>query len=68
MSSSPPFSNIQMELLKIYSTNISEEELLELKKHLATFFAQKAIKLADNLWDERNLTNAEMESWANGEG
>ncbi len=31
-------SNIQMELLKLYSTNISDSELKEIKQNLAEFF------------------------------
>lgn len=35
------FSPLQLELLKIYSFTPSEEELLQIKLMLATFFAQR---------------------------
>jgi hypothetical protein len=38
-----PLSNLQLELLKLYSTNISETDLLEIKRFLGRFFMQKAI-------------------------
>jgi len=43
------FSNIQLELLKLYSTNIKESELLEIKNYLAKYFAQKAVSQANGI-------------------
>jgi len=37
------FSNIQLELLKLYSTDVKENELLDIKNYLAKYFAKKAI-------------------------
>ena len=58
-------SNIQLELLKLYSTDIKEEELLEIKSYIADFFSKKAVQEADKLWDENSLTNEDMDSWLN---
>lgn len=60
-----PLSNLQLELLKLYSTNLSQQELVELKKILANYFAQKAIKEADRIWDEKELSNDDMKKWLN---
>ncbi len=60
-----PLSNVQMELLKLYSTNLSDKELAELKDFLAKFYADKAISKANEIWDEKGLTNADMEKWLN---
>jgi hypothetical protein len=38
---------------------------VELKQVLARFFAQKAIKEADQIWEDRNLTNHDLDSWLN---
>ncbi len=51
-------SNIQMELLKLYSTNISDNELKEIKQNLAEFFSQKAISEADKLWSEKQMDDS----------
>ncbi len=56
-----PFSNAQIELLKAFSHDLSESELVDLKKVLARFFAQRAINEADRLWDERGWTNEDVE-------
>ena len=58
-------SYLQLEILKLYSTNLNEDELIALKTLLANYFAQKAIQEADKIWNERNLSNQEMDKWLN---
>ncbi|MEI7502608.1 MAG: hypothetical protein WCJ61_04945 [Paludibacter sp.] len=60
-----PLSNVQVELLKIYSTNISESEMKELKNLLAQFYAQKSIEYANKSWKDKNLSNDIMDEWLN---
>ena len=60
-------SNIQFELLKLYSTNVKESELFEIKNYLAKYFAQKAINEADTIWEKKGLDNDEMDRWLNEE-
>lgn len=38
-----PFSNIQLELLKLYSRNIPENDLMQIRLFLARYFAEKEI-------------------------
>lgn len=56
-------SNLQLELLKLYSTNLPEEDLLEIKRMLANYFMKKAIEEADKVWDEKGYTNETMDEW-----
>jgi hypothetical protein len=58
-------SNIQMELLKLYSRNIPDEELLEVKKILAEYFSRKAIEEADVIWDTKGYSNQKIENLLN---
>jgi len=60
-----PLSNAQVELLKLFSTKLSENELTELKELLANFYAQKSIQSADKVWEENKLTQNNMDSWLN---
>ncbi|MFA6599179.1 MAG: hypothetical protein WCS69_15760 [Ignavibacteriaceae bacterium] len=60
-----PLSNVQEELLKLYSTNLSQEELKELKIVLGKYFAQKATKEVDKIWDEKKYSNETMDTWLN---
>ncbi|SFV62930.1 hypothetical protein MNB_SV-12-1760 [hydrothermal vent metagenome] len=59
------FSNIQLELLKLYATNIQDNELLDIKNYLAKYFAQKAVSRADAIWDAKNFDNNKMDEWLN---
>jgi hypothetical protein len=52
---SSQFSNIQLELLKIYTRNVSDEDLSAIKDLLSQFFAKKATALATKVWDENGL-------------
>ncbi len=63
-----PLSNVQLELLKLYSTNLSAKELEELKEQLAQFYAQKSIRLANEIWDKKGYTNDDMNSILNDDG
>ena len=45
----PPLSNIQAELLKLFSTDIPDKHLAELKKMMALFLLDKARDKADSV-------------------
>jgi len=60
-----PLSNVQIELLKLFSTNLSDKELIELKDLLSGFYADKAISQADAIWDKKGLSDEYMETWLN---
>lgn len=62
-----PLSNLQLELLKIYSNGIPDEQLKEIRKILVDYFFEKATSEADRLWDENGWTNDTMEEWLKGE-
>jgi hypothetical protein len=64
---SQPLSNVQEELLKLYSTNLSPEELEELKTVLGRYYAHKASKGADKIWDEKKYSDETMNEWLNEE-
>jgi hypothetical protein len=56
------FSNIQLELLKLYSHGVSDQQLNEIKQLLAKYFAQKSIEEADKTWDKKGWTNDDMDN------
>ena len=60
-----PLTNVQIELMKLFNTNLSENELIELKDLLSRFYANKAITEADAIWDEKGLTDEDMDKWLN---
>jgi len=58
-----PFSNIQVELLKLYSTGISDVYLLELKNVISQFLFEKARNRADEIWTEKNYNQETVQQW-----
>jgi hypothetical protein len=52
-----PFSNLQIELLKMYSAGVPDQYLEDLKILIARFLFAKARAKADQLWDEKGYTD-----------
>jgi len=51
-----PFSNVQLELLKLFADDVSEEDLKAIRRLLARYFAEKATAEADKLWEEKGYS------------
>ena len=58
-------SNVQVELLKLYSNDVKDEQLEEIKLLLGKYFAQKATEAMDEVWTEKNLSEQDMTNWTN---
>jgi hypothetical protein len=57
-----PLSNLQLELLKAFSHQLSEEDLLQIKALLAAFFAKKSIEAANKAWDEEGWNKEKVDT------
>lgn len=55
-----PFSNLQLELLKLYSDKVSDEDLLAIKELISKYFLEKAKDEADRIWKEKNWNAKEL--------
>ncbi len=64
----PPLTNLQMELLQLYSLKLSDSELLQVKDILARHFAGRLGQHVDRLWQERGWSADVMEQWLIDEG
>ena len=62
-----PLTNLQFELLKYFQYEVNERELLDIKRLLSDYLAQKAMDDMDKLWVEKDLSNDMMDSWLNDE-
>ena len=58
-------TNVQLELLKLFNFQISDEELLELKQLLSDFFAKKVSEDMDKFLEDNDLNGADIEQWLN---
>lgn len=62
-----PLTNLQLELLKVFSIELPDEQLVEIRDLLAGYFAEKASVEMDKLWEEKGWTNETMDAWLRGE-
>ena len=56
-------TNMQLELLKVFSYQLPEEELSEMKQVLVEFFAKRLEKRASKIWNDKKYTQDDMEKW-----
>lgn len=61
----PPLSNVQAELLKVFSADIPEKHLAELKNIIARFLLDRARDKADAAWDEKGYTDEKLRQLLN---
>lgn len=59
-SSQEPLSNLQLELLKLYSKGITEEELLDIRRMLARYFMERAISGATKIWKDKGYSSESL--------
>ncbi|WP_436414749.1 hypothetical protein [Petrimonas sp.] len=57
-------SNLQLELLKIYSFNVKDEQLLEIKNILGNYFADKVTEDIDKLFDVKGWGLEKIQEWS----
>ena len=50
-------SNLQLELLKVFSYQLNNQQLGDIKKLLTNYFAEQATQEMDKLWEENNWDN-----------
>jgi len=49
----PPLTNLQLEILKLYKADLNETELLEVSDLLSQYLTNRAIRMADDAWNEQ---------------
>jgi len=60
-----PLSNAQLEILKAFSYNLNTNELIDFKDMIARYFAERAIRSANKVWDEKGLTDEDVDKILN---
>ena len=56
-----PLSSAQLEILKVLARPMSEQEIMELKRVIVRFFAQKLVLEANATWDKNNWGPADTD-------
>jgi hypothetical protein len=62
---SQKLTNLQLELLKVFSYQLNQQQLMDIKNLLAKYFAEQASQEMDKLWEEHNWDVDTMKNWAN---
>ena len=60
-----PLTNLQVELLRFYSANLTDEELLEVRDLLAKYLMKRARIRAGEIWEERGYNEETVRKWLN---
>ena len=60
-----PLSNLQLELVKLFRYELPDEQLLEIRRLLARYFAQKVTDEMSQLWDKKGWSDETIEEWKN---
>jgi hypothetical protein len=60
IQSNPPLTNVQLELLKLFAIGVTDEEAIEIRRMLARFFMQKAVKEATAVWQAEGYTAEQL--------
>lgn len=58
-------SALQLELLKIYSFQPKEEDLIAIKQLLAKYFSGKLQKNIEKAIEDKNITEEDLDRWIN---
>ena len=63
ITASHKLSNVQLELLKVFSYQVTEQELLDIKDLLARYFAQRATNSMQEFWESHKLDDDTIDAW-----
>lgn len=55
-------SNAQLEILRAFSHNLNEQDLIRLREVIDQFFAERAIQAADQAWDQLGWSDKTVET------
>jgi len=65
MIATQKLSNLQLELIKVFSYQLNDKQLFEIKDILTKYFAEQATHEMDKLWEDNKWNNQTMDNWAN---
>ncbi len=60
-----PLSNMQLELLKLFSRDIEDNDVKEIKKLIVRYLSEKLANNANEVWEKKGWTNEDMEKLLN---
>lgn len=64
MEATKRLSNLQLELLRVFNAELSDEQLIEIRSLLAGYFAKKVTLEMDMLFEEKGWGEEKIEEWS----
>lgn len=55
-----PLNAHQLEILKLFRRDMEEKDLIEIKRLIVKYLADKITKKTDEVWEEKGWTNEDM--------
>jgi len=65
MTTITKLTNLQLELIKMFSFQLNDVQIIEIRDILTKYFAEKATNEMDKLWTDFNWDNNTMDNWSN---
>jgi len=55
-----PLNSHQLEILKLFSRELDDNDLIEIKRLIVKYLGAKITRLTDEVWEEKGWTNEDM--------
>ena len=63
ISSKQPLSNLQQQILKLYSAELPDEKLKEVSNLIANYLLQQSRNEADSIWLNNKYGEQQLNNW-----
>ena len=60
-----PLNDLQLEILKLFTRDLEEADLLAIKRLIVKYLAKKVTQMTDEVWEEKKWTDEDMERMLN---
>ncbi|HAA16742.1 MAG TPA: hypothetical protein DCE41_35540 [Cytophagales bacterium] len=57
-------TKLQLELIKLFSNKVSDEQLMDIKRMLSDYFFDQADQEVDELFDEKGWGDKKINEWS----
>ena len=57
------FTHAQLDLLRMFGTNLSDADLVEIKKLVADYLSKKVVQSANQAFEQKGYTDQDVENW-----
>ena len=59
----PAITSAQLDLLRMFGSNLSDADLIEIKKMVGEYLSKKVVQSANQAFDEKGYSENDIENW-----